>query len=162
MKQLLLLFVCGGLLFTGCDKIKNEVSKHTMTFDDIAGTYHGTTYEDRPLPTGGSSSTLYPDTVSVKMAGSDIVLTSPVMGTVRGSTGSVTDTTYEVKIPEQQNGKTDSSSGKPVIAAEGSSSLIFEKSGTSKSIIKGRTIGKDPNTSPNYCYTRYRVVSLEK
>ena len=162
MKKLLLFFILGVLL-VGCEKIKKEVAGRTLTFDDIKGAYYGSIYEDLPDGKGGVSSKLYADTLSITMVGSDIVLTSRAIGTLKTTTGKVSDSTFQLFIPQQRNGKTDTS-GVPIVAAEDASDVTIEKPNLDKPVFRFKpvTIGKDPRDESHQCMTRYRVVSLEK
>lgn len=149
------------LLFTfpfviSCSDTDNKVTPQAnLTFDDIKGTYLGTTFEDIPDGSGGYTSTLLKDTLSIAMLSGNISLVSSVMGRLTATQGTVSPASYELKFASQPNGKL-SPTGAPYTVANGGANLKIEQA-------NGKYVMRDTfETDPCPTCTRYRVVSLEK
>lgn len=162
MKKIKLTIVFATLLFIiSCknDEDKKVTPAENLTFENIKGIYTGTTYEDIPNGSGGYTSSLLKDTLSIAMLSGNISLVSSAMGRLSATEGSVSQESYELKFATQPNGKMTPTGGayKVATGAKGAN-LIIEMFNGKCCIVRTDTLETD---TCDVC-TRYRVVSLEK
>lgn len=161
MKKFTLILLLFSFLFIiSCSDNDNKVTPEAnLTFDEIKGTYLGTTYEDIPDGSGGYTSSLLKDTLSIAMLSGNISLVSSAMGRLTATQGSASPANFELKFASQPNGKMTPTGGSYKVAtgAKGAN-LIIELFNGKCCIIRADTLETD---TCDVC-TRYRMVSLEK
>jgi len=139
------------------DETQNTTSVSNLIVDQIIGNYYGNVFMDYPNPTGGYTSIDKFDTLIISKLNDSIMLSSPILGTIKGKGIESSATAFKIKIPYQTNGLRNPVNNEKYTVANGDAELLLQL------VNKKITILNDSiETDPCATCTRYRMVSLEK